>query len=235
MAGVFHELDPVTPVTIGMTFVAGMIALADSVDVLSFHDYSWTRNDIRANIERAKAFAKSVGKPMFNTEIGCVGRANPYDVALEEHMNASVGWYIWELMIVRRGWGRIHGVFYEDGSVRDPSIAAAIMGFFRNRGEDIMPTVIDYEGRATYVVTIGRKWLATCDARAGSRPEAVWNEGLHLAETGANLLEAGELVAMYDLPTRRVALLRKGEPDIPLLKALLTEMIEALEPHLQKR
>ena len=124
MAGVFHELDRKTPVTIGFAFVPGMEEMADAVDVrTSFHDYMQNRAVIRANIARAKAFASKVGKPVFNTEIGCVGRANPYDVTLQEHGNAGVGWYIWELMITAR-WGTVHGVFYPDGTVRDPSISS---------------------------------------------------------------------------------------------------------------
>ena len=103
MAKVFHELDPVTPVTIGATFAENMIAMGDAVDVLSFHDYSTTRAQIRANIETAKAYAAKVGKPLFNSEIGCIARANPYDVTLEEHQRAHVGWYIWELMITPTG------------------------------------------------------------------------------------------------------------------------------------
>ena len=43
MAKTFHELDPHTPVTIGMAFVDGMIELTDYVDVLQFHDYMQTR------------------------------------------------------------------------------------------------------------------------------------------------------------------------------------------------
>ncbi len=65
-----------------------------------------------------------------DTETGCVARANPYDVTLEEHMKGKMGWYMWELMITKR-WGNVHGVFYPDGTVRDPSIAAAMLpGFF---------------------------------------------------------------------------------------------------------
>ena len=94
MAGVLRELDQKTPVTIGMAFVPGMEELADSVDVLSYHDYSETRGQIRANIERAKRFAAKVGKPVFNTEMGCIARVNPYDITLQEHMDAGVGWYI---------------------------------------------------------------------------------------------------------------------------------------------
>ena len=63
MAKTFHELDPNTPVTIGMAFVDGMIKLADYVDVLQFHDYMQTREEIRNNINRAKQFAASVNKP----------------------------------------------------------------------------------------------------------------------------------------------------------------------------
>jgi hypothetical protein len=227
MAGVFHELDPKTPVTIGMAFVPGMEELAEYVDVLQFHDYMQTRSQVRANIARAKQFAAKVGKPVVNGEIGCIARANPYDVTLEEHMNAGVGWYIWELMIVRRGWGTVHGVFYEDGTVRDPSIAAAVLGFFRNRGPNILPAVVDQEGWVTRVVTNGKKWL--------EQPDASWDQGLDLAEEAANLLEAGELIAMREPPTRQVDLMRKGQPDLPALRALLQKYIEILEPYERKQ
>jgi hypothetical protein len=70
-----------------------------------------------------------------DTETGCIARANPYDVTLEEHSKAHVGWYIWELMITKR-WGDVHGVFYPDGTVRDPAIPAAMFGLFRNRSDN---------------------------------------------------------------------------------------------------
>ena len=133
MAKTFHELDPNTPVTIGMAFVDGMIELADYVDVLQFHDYMQTREQIRNNIIRAKEFAGKVKKPLINGEIGCIARANPYDITLQEHMNGKVGWYIWELMIVRKGWGPVHGVFYEDGSVQAYHLfPLQSWGFFAN-------------------------------------------------------------------------------------------------------
>jgi hypothetical protein len=115
IATTFHNLDQNTPVTIGVAFERNMEPLADAVDVLSFHDYLQTRAAISRDIARAKAFAAGAGKPVINTEIGCVARANPYDVTLEEHVNAGVGWYIWELMITKR-WGNVHGVFYPDGT-----------------------------------------------------------------------------------------------------------------------
>ncbi len=223
MAKTFHEIDPNTPVTIGMAFVDGMIELADYVDVLQFHDYMQTREQIRNNIQRAKEFAAKVNKPLINGEIGCIARANPYDVTLQEHMNAKVGWYIWELMIVRSGWGTVHGVFYEDGSVRDPSTAAAIMGFFRKRTADILPADADKEDWITKVVDQSNQWL--------SNPEASWQEGLNIAETGANLLEAGELTAMRTPPTWEVEQLRSGETNLPALRELIIKFKSQLEPY----
>jgi hypothetical protein len=223
MAKTFHELDPNTPVTIGMAFVDGMIELADYVDVLQFHDYSQTREEIRNNINRAKEFAAKVHKPLINGEIGCIARANPYDITLQQHMNAKVGWYIWELMIVRKGWGPVHGVFYEDGSVRDPSIPAAIMGFFRKRTADILPAVPDREGWVTKIVEQSEKWLKD--------PDRKWNEGLDIAETSANLLEAGELTVMRIPPTWEVEMLRQGEIKIKALKELIIKFKDQLEPY----
>ena len=227
IAGLFREFDKKTPVTIGMASVPGMEVLPDAVDVLSFHDYSPTRARIRANIERATKFAAKVGKPVFNTEIGCVARANPYDVTLQEHMRAKVGWYIWELMITHGRWGPVHGVFYGDGTVRDPSIAAAILGFFRNRAEYVLLENADQENRVTRTVAEARKWL--------DQDPGAWDEGLALAETAANLLEAGQLISMRELPTRQVDLMREKQPDLPALRALLKQYVRFLEPHQLKR
>jgi hypothetical protein len=230
MAGVFRELDKVTPITIGSTTEPEMEATgSDLVDVLCFHDYSATRAQIRTHIEHAKLYAAKQGKQVMNTEIGCIARSNPYDVTLEEYMKAGVGWYIWELMITNQ-WGTVHGVFYGDGTVRDPSIVAALMGFFRNRGTDTIPEVVDHEGRATRAVAEGKKWLAD--------PNADWAEGLDIAERAANLLEAGQLIAMHDLPTRQVDLLRRpgrggapAQPDMPALRALVEKFTAILEPY----
>jgi hypothetical protein len=221
MAKMFHELDPVTPVTIGFTFSANMIEMGDVVDVLSFHNYLTTRAAIRADIAQAKAYATKVNKPLINTEIGCIARANPYDLALEEHMNAGVGWYIWELMITH-SWGTVHGVFHPDGTIRDPTIVAALMGFFRDRHEDVMQAAPDRESFVTRAVANNKRWLA--DASAD------WARGLDLAEVSANLLEAGQLIAMYDPPTRTVDLLRKGAPNMPALRAAIEKYTAILEP-----
>jgi hypothetical protein len=222
MAKMFHEIDPVTPVTIGATFAENMIEMGDSVDVLSFHDYLTTRAAIRADIAKAKAYAAKVGKPLINTEIACIARDNPYDVAIQEHMDAHVGWYIWELMITGQ-WGTVHGVFYPDGTVRDPSIVAALMGFFRNRGEKIIEDVPDRENHLTEAVANNKKWLAD--------PSADWNTGLDLAEMSVNLLEASQAIAMHDLPSRKVMLMRSSAPDMPALRAMIQQYTTLMEPY----
>jgi hypothetical protein len=232
VAGIFRELDKVTPVTIGSTFEDEMEATgSDAVDVLCFHDYSQTRAQVRANIEKAKAFAAKEGKQVMNTEFGCIARANPYDL-LEEYWKAGMGWYMWELMITHQ-WGRVHGIFYPDGTVRDPSIVASVMGFFRNRGREILPEVADAENQVTKVVADSKKWLADANG--------TWEDGLDIAEREANLLEGAQLIAMYDPPTRTVALMRGGkspfgmptrvQPDVPALRVIVQKWMDILEPH----
>jgi hypothetical protein len=211
-----------TPITIGCIHVACMKETAPAVDVLSFHDYSATRAEIRANIAEAQAFAASVHKPVFNSEIACIGRANPYDMALEEFNRGHMGWYLWELTITHE-WGDVHGVFYPDGTVRDPSIVAAIMGFYRNRGPNVLLEDPDRERWVQRAVTGGNAWLAS--------PAPDWNEGLKQAEIEANILETAQLVPMREPPTRALELLRNAPPDIPALQALVRRYVAILEPY----
>jgi hypothetical protein len=225
MAQIFRELDtrrPRTPVTIGFTFEKPMEENADVVDVLSFHEYSPTREEIRSHITAAVTFAAKVNKPVINTEIGCTGRANPYDMIIEEYSKAHIGFYIWELMITKY-WGNVHGVFYPDGTIRDPSIPAAMLGLYRNRTTNAVEEFPDREGWVTRTVTNGVAWLQDTNATYG--------QGLDLAETAANILEANQLVAMHDLPSRQVALLREEPPDPIALRALLTDLVNKLEPY----
>ena len=53
-------------------------------------------------------------------------------MALEKCSEHNIGWYLFELMM-HGYWGDVHGVVYPDGTVRDPSIVAAIHGFYRKR------------------------------------------------------------------------------------------------------
>jgi hypothetical protein len=129
---------------------------------------------------------------------------------------------MWELMITHQ-WGRVHGIFYPDGTVRDPSIVAAVLGFFRNRSREVLPEVPDAEGRVTQAMAENKKWLAD--------PNPNWEEGLDMAERTANLLEAGQLIAMHDPPTRIVDLLRggRGGPNVTALRSYLQKWTELLE------
>jgi hypothetical protein len=126
-------------------------------------------------------------------------------------------------MIVRKGWGPVHGVFYEDGTVRDPSIAAAIMGFFRKRSLDILPAVPDKEGWVTKIIQQSEKWLKDENKN--------WKEGLDIAETSANLLESAELAAMRIPPTWEVDTFRKGDVKMKELIELITKFKTQLEPY----
>ncbi len=226
MADIFRELDtrqPRTPVTIGWAWAATMEQNADVGDVLSYHDYASTRAGIRHNIATALACARKVDKPLLCTEIGCTGRANPYDIAIEEYAKARVGFYAWELMVVPGGWGDIHGIFYPDGTVRDPSIAAAMLGIFRNRSSDIVLEWPDREGWVTRTVAAATKWL--------DDPNAPYDDGLRIAEEAAHLLEANQLVPMREPPTRGVALLREGAQNPGALRVLLTKLVNELNPY----
>jgi hypothetical protein len=189
------------------------------VDVLSHHDYSQTRAQIDADIARAQRMSAELNEPAINTEMACVGRANPYDIEIEEHNKHHMGWIIWELMIAQY-WGNVHGIFYADGTVRDPSIVAALYGFYRNRGPDIVMEESDREGITSGVLQDARKWL--------TEPKPDWFAGMVIAETEANTLEAAQLVGMRDLPTRKVKLLRAAPPDFPALRLLIQQFSDQL-------
>lgn len=83
---------------------------------------------------------------------------------------------------------------------------------FRDRDADVMPSVPDREGAVTRAVSNNKKWLA--DSNAG------WDDGLDLAEISANLLEAGQFIAMNDPPTRTVDLLRGHASDMAALEGI---------------
>ncbi len=226
MARVFRRLDGQTPVTIGFAYEHVMEQCVDDVDVLVFHDYQQTREAVRANIEKAKQAAARAHKQVMNDEMGCVCRANPYDMTIQEHANGRIGYYLWELMIVwngERGWGDVHGIFYPDGTIRDPSIPMAVMDFFRNRGPDVVLERPNREGRVSRTIADARKWLANANGD--------WRAGLDIAEIAANLLESAQLVPLRELPTRQVELLRRGQEDRPALRTLLEKDIAALQPY----
>ena len=173
MYRLFKEKDPDTPLTIGMEKVSCMIEMADYADILQFHNYSETRDMVRDTIAKAKAFAASVGKQVFNGEMGCIARANPYDVTLEEHMKADMGWCIWELMIVEKtvpsailpspppssaisATGRIHSLISLTGRTRSAA-SSPVSTSGRKTGR-----------RTSRQASTLQKWEQTCSSRLSS-------------------------------------------------------------------
>lgn len=222
VATLVKQYDKATPVTIGCLFLTCSEQTAPVLDVLSFHDYSQTRAQIAADIQRGQALSQRLKKPIMTTEMACVGRANPYDISIEEHDKAHMGWMIWELMIAR-AWGNVHGIFYDNGTIRDPAIVAAVLGFYRNRGPDIVMEQSDREGITSGVLQDARKWL--------DNPKPDWFGGMVIAETMANTLEAAQLVGMRNPPTRKVELLRAGGENFPALRLLIGEFMTELAPN----
>ena len=220
-----HRIDDIHPTTVGCTFEKCMEETAEFADVLSFHDYSPAVEEIDDNLAKASAFAAKAGKPFFNTEMACIGRANPYDIMLHEYQKARVGFYIFELMITQY-WGGVHGVFYPDGTVRDPSIPAAILGFFRSHAADVRLEDPDRESWVATAVADGKAWLAS--------PNPDWKQGLRIAEIEANLLEGAQLVAMRTPPTRTVDLLRASPPDMLALRSAIQQYVALLEPYIDE-
>ena len=98
------------------------------------------------------------------------------------------------------------------------------MGLFRNRGPDILPAIADNEGRISRVIEEGREWMDRAD-------DSNLDEGYNLAETAANLLEAGELAPMHVPPSQRVAVLRGEKGDVRATRVLLEEFVAMLEPY----
>ena len=108
-------------------------------------------------------------------------------------------------------------------ATRDPVIAAAVMGISRNEGDNRVLENPDRESWVTTPLQRGAKWLAAAN------PD--WKEGLEIAETEADMLEANQLVAMRFPPTLAVQKLRAGPPNIPALRATLQDYAALLTPY----
>ena len=183
---------------------------ASLLDVLSFHDYSDTREIIRANFARAKEWSDKLGLPVINTETGCIARANPYDMVLEVCQEYKMGWFLFELMIFGRCIDE-HGIFYPDGTIRDAGTIAAMYGCFRNRGDSVVPTNPNREGKADQAIERIRGALTEYTSNAFDYRRSDKKKLLDACEVAANLLEACELVPMSDLPTAKIEQFRRDE------------------------
>ncbi len=226
--------DPAHDIGVGNIFVfeTEPSGTADLVDVIIFHDYSATRKRLHNVLDQAVALGKKYNKPVVDNETCCLVRSNPYDMAIELHEEYGIGWYLFELMIGEDGWNRAHGVVYQDGTIRDPAIVAALFGFHRNRGKDspIIRADVNQEDYVTELLKrIETLMISTRrNRRMDHSTDAA--EVLELCEYAANILEAGELVPMAMPPTARVAAYRRQpDPDVEELKDWLYEMADTLK------
>lgn len=228
--------DPVNAIGVGNTLIYETEAsqTAPLVDIIVFHDYSETREEIRRTYDYAAALGKKYGKPVINNETGCICRANPYDVVLKTLEEYHMGYYLFELMIGKDVWNRVHGICYADGTVRDPSIVAALYGFYRNRSESLIPSDVNQEGyvyraigKADRLLRRTRNGISFAPGGDHSNDTA---ELLELCEYVANLLEGGQLVPMDVPPTARIERFRRQtRPDADDVKAYLCELLECLK------
>ena len=199
-----RQLDPVNAITVGYEKSISLEPTADLVDVLSFHEYTHTRESVERSYTVAEETARKHGnKPRLNTETGCIARSNPYDEVIQISDQHKTGWYLFELMI-QGYWSTIHGIVYPDGTVRDPSIVAALLGFFRNRDvRTMIKPEPNREGHARDAVVALEAALKD-DTSVFNHANAPTGKLLDAAEYAANLLEAAELVPMSDPPSARI-------------------------------
>ena len=183
---------------------------AERLDVISFHDYSASREEGRHNYARAAEWGRKLGKQVVQTETGCLARANSYEMALQLCQEHKMGWVLFNLMIEGRCIDE-HGIFYPDGTIRDAGTIAAMFGCFRNRGDNcaVVPPNPNREGKADRALALIREALKEYTADAFDYRRSDKKKLLDACEVAANLLEACELVQMCDLPTTKIAAFRK--------------------------
>ena len=204
---------------------------APLVDVICFHDYFPTRKRMRDMLDMAVELSKKYNKPLVNNEMCCICRANPYDMSIQLHDEYGIGFYLFNLMIGNGMWSRVHGVFYDDGTVRDPAIVAAIMGCFRNRTETALRSDVNQEDYVKRALILGQRVTVKARQNKGIYGEgATVEDVLEVAEYAANLLEGGELVPMAYPPTAKIFAMRRRD-DVDLQEALdyMMELLDILK------
>ena len=226
-----REKDPVNALGVGNTYAYEIepSRTAPLVDILVYHDYFETRSRVRGVCEIMKRLSEQYHKPVINNETCCLCRSNPYDMELELMQEYGFGFYVFELMIGNDMWQRVHGICYPDGTVRDPSIVAAVQGFFRNRTASAIPENVNEEGSANLAIRLAEQALTdTADRRNRDNAKKA-AQLLEAAEYICNLLEAGQYVPMHIPPTARVEAYRRREnPNVEELRAWVYALIGQL-------
>jgi hypothetical protein len=222
------EFDPAHPITVGHTFPIDIEPTVNEVDVISFHDYLETKKRIQASYDLALSIGRKYGKQVINSEMACLCRANPYDLALEICKENHVGWYVFELMIDGY-WSSAHGIFYPDGSIRDPSVVASIMGFHRNRSTSAVRANPNMEGNAQRAIQEVKNAMGENTELFHFGRNSL-EEILEAAEYCAHLLECCEMVPMWDPPTAKIERFRNQKnPDFYEVQHLAFELANLLK------
>ena len=212
--------------TVGHERIQHCVSSNDLVDVISFHDYRHTRREVEEDILVAEGMGEAWGKPILNTETGCVGRANPYEVELELLHKHQIGFYLFNL-ISEGFWGDIHGLVYPDGTIRDPSVIAALFGFFRNRTDSRILVNANKEGHAYRAVKAVEDVLKVEQTTLFMQKPKTTDDILEAAEYCVNILEGAEMVPMWDAPSVRIAIWRtqaEQERDAHAIRRFAYEM-----------
>lgn len=208
-----RSLDEDTPITVGHELAEQLDTTADLVDVISFHDYLPTRRQMEAAYESAHRIAAAEGgKPVLNTETGCVGRANPYENELEMCEKYHCGFFLFNL-IIEGFWGEIHGIVYPDGTIRDPGIVAALYGFYRRKDSGRIPADGNREGHANKAVAAVEEALRRERKAMFVNQSKTPEEILDAAEYCINILEACEMVPMWNSLSARLEEFRNMSPE----------------------
>jgi len=231
---IVREEDAENAVTIGHTWAKDLMPSSEWVDVISFHDYLESRERIEATYDTAEELGRRLGKPLINSELCCTGRANPYDLALQIAYERKVGFYAFELMI-RGYWGDIHGLFYPDGTVRDPATVAAMMGLFRKKTPDRIRHNANKEGKANEAIERIRRAM-TDHTKTFEYTRRPTDELLEAMEWAANILECCELVPMIDPPTAKIIEWRMQDPDsldVTEIRRFAYHLVEELRKNCQ--
>jgi len=177
---------------------------------------------------QAKELGLKWNKPILNTETGCLGRANPYEIELELAEKHKIGWYLFNL-IIEGFWGDIHGLVYPDGTTRDPGVIAALFGFYRKRSSDRIKVNANKEGHAYRAVRAVEDSLRVEPTTLFMSKQKTTDDILTAAEYCVNLLEAAQMVPMWDPPSAQIEYWRslpEEERDIWEIRRFAYEMAE---------
>jgi len=198
-----RKTDPENAITVGHMYPLFTENTNDLVDVISFHDYLETRSRVEASYTLAEEYSIKYNKPLINSEMGCLGRSNPYDMALEISEEHKVGWYVFNL-VIQGYWGAIHGLVYADGTIRDPTAIAAIYGFYRKRDLNTSIKVNpNMEGHAQRAIKLVKEMLGG-ETEVFRFSQHSVDDILEAAEYCANILESAEMVPMWEPPTAKI-------------------------------